>query len=552
MRKFLILIAAILFLGTVLYGDTFHLSSGRKLEGEVVKETEETVTIRTYSGITTEIPRYDIVKITSGESPAHKELKKRLKTVPKGDANAWFKLALWCERKKLEKEAGEYFKKTIKIDFNHAAARAKLGYVNESGIWVKAGKKSKSGKTDQAHKAARTPADTPLSKREISRLEKLVTEYFSNPSGRAGVLEKLKKKDRLDHASIKHFAKFALTQAKKHGLKVTQGESTFGHSEYRGLIYVKVQGNPKDKLPLFVALHGGGKGSGHWSFARKAWMGRVDKRLKNYIFFAPTVLHKNYAEWAGNPIEEGYVKEVMKAIKRSFNVDTNRVYMAGYSMGGYGTWHIGAHQADVFAGLCSGAGGILTLRGEPWGVGLIPNLMHTPIISLHGSNDRPSPIGSDRKANEVMNKLAKKYRGCFPHKYKEFPGGHQAAGQGLNSACDWMFKFKRKPYPKKVIYEPKRKFNKQLYWLKVNEPKCGTRLFGEIKGNTVNIKASNIETGFTVFLNDKLVDMKKPVIVKVNGKEKFKGMLTPSISAIVETIDDKIDEAMWFCARVDL
>jgi hypothetical protein len=28
-------------------------------------------------------------------------------------------------------------------------------------------------------------------------------------------------------------------------------------------------------------------------------------------------------------------------------------------MGGYGTWHYGGHQADVFAGLVSGAGGIL-------------------------------------------------------------------------------------------------------------------------------------------------------------------------------------------------
>jgi len=528
----------------VLFGDVIHLADGRKIEGKVVGETEDAVWVEKRGGVRFKIPKEEIVEIEKKETEwerLEKEYRKRYEAA-KGDAEKLFELAEWARRKGMSRRARDLLKKVLRLAPEHKGARKALGYLKKDGKWVK---------------RSQTPSEKPhsLSPARKKELNKLIKRFFAQPQEREKVLERLKQIDEIPLSAAKGFAQFALKCAKEFGLKVKEGESRFGHPKYCGLIYVRVfqEAGHKGKLPLFVALHGGGRGVGHYSSAVRAWLGRVRVRLKNFIFLAPTVLRKEYAEWGGNPEEEAYVKEVIKAVKRTYNVDTDRVYLAGYSMGGYGTWHIGGHEADTFAGLVSGAGGMLILRhlGEPWGKGIIANLMHTPIAFAHGSSDRPAPVWSDRKANEILTKLAQKYRGCYKHIYIEVPGGHQAAGAKLNQLLDWVFKFKRNPYPKQVIWEPKRKFNHYLWWLKVKNPKIGQRLEAKIEKNTITIKTENIDKGFSVLLNEKLIDPKKKVRVVLNGKEVFNDYITARVSAIVESVDEKVDERMWFWGRID-
>ena len=40
-----------------------------------------------------------------------------------------------------------------------------------------------------------------------------------------------------------------------------------------------------------------------------------------------------------------------------FNVDTNRIYLTGHSMGGFGTWHFGPQYAHLWAAISPMAGG---------------------------------------------------------------------------------------------------------------------------------------------------------------------------------------------------
>ncbi len=539
-----LLLAVLFSVCGVLFGDVIHLADGRKIEGKVVGETEDAVWVEKRGGVRFKIPKEEIVEIEKKETEwerLEKEYRKRYEAA-KGDAEKLFELAEWARRKGMSRRARDLLKKVLRLAPEHKGARKALGYLKKDGKWVK---------------RSQTPSEKPhsLSPARKKELNKLIKRFFAQPQEREKVLERLKQIDEIPLSAAKGFAQFALKCAKEFGLKVKEGESRFGHPKYCGLIYVRVfqEAGHKGKLPLFVALHGGGRGVGHYSSAVRAWLGRVRVRLKNFIFLAPTVLRKEYAEWGGNPEEEAYVKEVIKAVKRTYNVDTDRVYLAGYSMGGYGTWHIGGHEADTFAGLVSGAGGMLILRhlGEPWGKGIIANLMHTPIAFAHGSSDRPAPVWSDRKANEILTKLAQKYRGCYKHIYIEVPGGHQAAGAKLNQLLDWVFKFKRNPYPKQVIWEPKRKFNHYLWWLKVKNPKIGQRLEAKIEKNTITIKTENIDKGFSVLLNEKLIDPKKKVRVVLNGKEVFNDYITARVSAIVESVDEKVDERMWFWGRID-
>ena len=47
---------------------------------------------------------------------------------------------------------------------------------------------------------------------------------------------------------------------------------------------------------------------------------------------------------------------VLAMMRNEFNVDPKRIYLTGHSMGGYGTWTLGAIHADLFAGLAAFAG----------------------------------------------------------------------------------------------------------------------------------------------------------------------------------------------------
>ena len=50
--------------------------------------------------------------------------------------------------------------------------------------------------------------------------------------------------------------------------------------------------------------------------------------------------------------------EVLGVLKRRYAIDEDRVYLAGHSMGGHGTWHIGAMFPDQFAAIGPSAGWI--------------------------------------------------------------------------------------------------------------------------------------------------------------------------------------------------
>ncbi|MCB1080061.1 MAG: prolyl oligopeptidase family serine peptidase, partial [Verrucomicrobiae bacterium] len=56
------------------------------------------------------------------------------------------------------------------------------------------------------------------------------------------------------------------------------------------------------------------------------------------------------------------VFEVIEHVKSQYPIDPDRVALSGFSMGGAGAWHIGAHYADRFCSVHTGAGFAETAR----------------------------------------------------------------------------------------------------------------------------------------------------------------------------------------------
>lgn len=402
-------------------------------------------------------------------------------------------------------------------------------------------------------------AKTTLTDAERAELERLVDAFFAaaaDPAEQARIRDTLRERDTLPADAVAGFARRIRGLAAQ-GPTLAVGTGRFAHPRFPGEVHVRV--HPADppageKLPVFLALHGGGEKDGDWRSGTEMFFRPARAGLGACVLIAPSVLEQRYAEWGRNPAEEEYVKELLKAAKRTWAIDTDRIYLGGHSMGGYGTWHIGGHQADVFAGLVAASGGILTGQsvGEAWGWGVIGNLMHTPVTFIHGTKDGPSPVWSDQQANRILDDLEKRHPGCYVHRYVEIPDGdHQAPVGRVPAGVEWAVRQRRLSAPKTLAWEPTRSFVRHFHWLRVERPAMFQRLEARIEGNTIDVTTRRLPGGFSLLLNERLVDLARPVTVNVNGAEAFRGIVQPSITALLDSIDDKLDEQLEYTGRID-
>ena len=89
-------------------------------------------------------------------------------------------------------------------------------------------------------------------------------------------------------------------------------------------------------------------------------------------------------------------------------MDTNRVYLTGISMGGYGTWQLGLRHPGKFAALVPICGG-----GNMIGVVLGPRdkpsaIKRLPIWAFHGAKDDVVPLSESERVVAQLKKLGAK------------------------------------------------------------------------------------------------------------------------------------------------
>jgi hypothetical protein len=406
------------------------------------------------------------------------------------------------------------------------------------------------------------PAPASLSDADRARLEEQVRLYFASPTNREPVLRALRGTDAIPPGEAERWAALAFSEARR-GPTLSAGDTVFRAGDLSSSVHIELWRKPgtapatnaaaaPERWPVLVTLHGGGEGDGAWTSGGPALFSLFQRHFDRLILVAPTVMEKRYAEWAGNPKEEILVHELLKAVKRTWPVDTDRVFLAGISMGGYGTWHIGGHEADTFAGLVSQIGGILIgfKRGETWGWGIIGNLMHTPIAFTHGGKDNQSPPWSDAESDRILTELASVHPGFFRHKYLFYPSaGHD--GKGGAEAVQFVAPSVRNPAPTKILWEPSRPYYRNFFWLRADRPRMFTRLEASVADNTFTIRTTGLPGGFSVWMDPRLVDLTKPVTIRVDDHVVFRSLVRPTLSAILESVEDKIDPQMWYPARVD-
>jgi len=168
---------------------------------------------------------------------------------------------------------------------------------------------------------------------------------------------------------------------------------------------------------LFVFLHGYSPGldKANWVDLMYSPAKETLARETRCLVMLPFARGNTDFQGAG----EDDVLRAIGEVKRNYNVDEDRVFLSGISMGGMGVWTIGAHNPHLFAALIpiASRGDFYMWKGiergslPAWkarladgefGAELLPNFTHLPCVIVHGTDDWVMPMRQSERMHALL------------------------------------------------------------------------------------------------------------------------------------------------------
>lgn len=196
----------------------------------------------------------------------------------------------------------------------------------------------------------------------------------------------------------------------------------------------------KGTIPVVLFLHGASLRGTDLSRVRR--YGPLDAismgRDINAIIIAP--------QNPGGAWNSYKVLDILNWVCKQYDVDTNRIYLIGMSLGGFGTIEFLANHAEKIAASMELCGG--TIRKD------LCKLNTVPLWIIHGTADRAVPVS---RATEIYESMKK----CGPtdllrlDKWAGVNHGDLARLFYLKETYDWLFSHSKADNPRQVNKEIK-------------------------------------------------------------------------------------------------
>jgi predicted esterase len=231
----------------------------------------------------------------------------------------------------------------------------------------------------------------------------------------------------------------------EHGLNQNPKDVRYRYISYTPKEY---DSDTLKKWPLIIFLHGGSR---RGSDLKKLYADGIPDQLYRgrefpFIIIAPQC--PEHIRWS----TDNWFENLYKEVNGKYRIDTNRVYLTGFSLGGSGVWYIATKYPDKFAA-------IAPMSGFTSHMDFIDNnierLIHMPIWAFHGKTDDVVPI-------EETERIIKKLDG--KNKNLKFSVEHEV-GHWIN----WLV------YPNQELYD----------WFLKHDKRSNTMTSGQKKGGAV-------------------------------------------------------------------
>ncbi len=303
--------------------------------------------------------------------------------------------------------------------------------------------------------------------------------------------------------------------------------------------------------PLIVALHGRGGKAEHMLRLTRQILGDNDK---NFIIAAPQDFGPLGFTMPADVVARP--RNLLAALRRTFHIDSARVFLIGYSQGSHDAWMSAVMHADCFSGIVPLATHLQLVGDDLLYEELLPNARQVSVLFCWGANDnldtegRPHPTGGNAAACRKMTRVIGKLD-FVSFRNVELEGvGHLGVAPPPDHLSD-LLKRSRPRYPKRVRQVFRLPDQSDAYWIGAEDlegpplpdgtlsipvpaeedPISAQRKWlvnrlglveAECRKQTITITARRA-VNVVLLLDDELLDLDKPIKIIRGKKTLFEG-----------------------------
>jgi len=188
-------------------------------------------------------------------------------------------------------------------------------------------------------------------------------------------------------------------------------------------------GEKQQSWPMILFLHGAGERGDDLRKVKKHGPPKIVKNKKDFPFIVVSPQCPKDDWW---PEKVEVLIHLLDDIVARYDVDTERIYLTGLSMGGYGTWALATSYPDRFAAIAPICGGGKRLMAH--------RLEDVPVWAFHGAKDKVVPV---KESEEMVNAI--KARGGNARLTVYPDAGHDSWTETYNNKelYDWFLKHRK-------------------------------------------------------------------------------------------------------------
>jgi len=328
-------------------------------------------------------------------------------------------------------------------------------------------------------------------------------------------------------------------------------------------------------MPLFIYLHGSGPREREWAYGlqfAKTWQDAPS------VYFIPQIPNGGgWYRWWQKSKQWAWEKLFRQAFLLP-EIDASRIYLTGFSEGGYGSQRLASFYADYFAAVGPMAGGEPLRNAPP------ENLRNTPFYFRTGSLD--ATFNRNRLTafvGQYLDSLQRADTGGYFHNVGLIPG-YAHNGWSTSGTTPWLSRYRRNATPTTVCWEDfemdGRRRNGFANLEVLERPEDERRYYEEhISGNVVDIVIRTVSYTSTlidnafgfpiemqfrkdyatatkglvrIYLNEYMVDLSRPVMIRVNGVVASEKILQPDLKHMMHSLSHFYDPLRIFPVAVDV
>lgn len=148
---------------------------------------------------------------------------------------------------------------------------------------------------------------------------------------------------------------------------------------------------PDDPWPFILFLHGAGERGNQIQRVSEQGLPKLLRNERNFPFVVVSPQCSTSGRW-----DTDSLNAILDEMVATYNIDQNRIYVTGISMGGFGTWALAIAYPQRFAAIAPICGG--------GNANAVCAIKHLPVWTFHGAKDTVVPISRTEAMVQALKK----------------------------------------------------------------------------------------------------------------------------------------------------